>query len=367
MSEKSTKKILFIITKSVWGGAQKYVFDLATNLPKNQFEPIVAGGGKGRMAEKIKLAGLPYFEIKNFQRDLNLLKEIFAFFEILLIFLRTKPDIIHVSSSKAGGVTGVAGFIYSMIRRATMLFRLISPYAQEGETVLLPAYNPLKIFTVHGWAFLEQRPKWQNWLIKFFSKLTCLFYDKIICVSGNDYKVGLKYKIAPAKKMIVIHNGINPTDYNFQERTEKEFTVGTIGESTKNKGHEYLTEVGKYFPNIKFKIISNIPDAAKYLKNFDIFVLPSLKEGLPYTILEAGLAKLPVIATNVGGIPEIIQDEETGLLVPPADPVSLANAIKKLADNPALREKLGANLHRKITQEFTLSKMLSATIAAYEN
>ena len=66
------KKVLYIITKSVWGGAQKYVYDLAINLPKNHFEPIVAGGDKGVMADKIIPAGLPYFEIKSFQRDINI-------------------------------------------------------------------------------------------------------------------------------------------------------------------------------------------------------------------------------------------------------------------------------------------------------
>src|SRR3989338_1537603 len=92
MPDISTKKILFIITKSVWGGAQKYVFDLAANLPKDQFEPVIAGGGKGIMAEKIISAGLPYLEIKSFQRDIKFWKEIVSFFEILKILFKTKPD-----------------------------------------------------------------------------------------------------------------------------------------------------------------------------------------------------------------------------------------------------------------------------------
>lgn len=342
---RQPKKILYIITKSVWGGAQKYVFDLATNLPRDQFEPIVAGGEGGIMADKIKLDGLPYFEIKNFQRDINFLKEIFAFFEILKILFKTKPDIVHVSSSKAGGVTGVALFFYK-------LFAI--------------SHSSLAIFTVHGWAFLENRPKWQIWLIKFASKLTCLFYDKIICVSHNDYNEAIKNKITAAKKTTVIHNGINLNDYNFLERTGSAFVVGAIGEATKNKGHKYLTETEKYFPALKFNIISDTPNAARYLKNFDIFVLPSLKEGLPYAILEAGLARLPVIASNVGGIPEIIENGKEGLLVPPANSEELANAIKKLIENKALRENLAKNLREKIIKEFTLEKMLANTISLYE-
>ena len=156
--------------------------------------------------------------------------------------------------------------------------------------------------------------------------------------------------------MVVIHLGINPTNYDFQERTENKFVVGTIGEATKNKGHKYLLEAEKYFPALKFNIISNIPNAARYLKNFDIFVLPSLKEGLPYVVLEAGLAGLPVVASNVGGVPEIIENGKDGLLVPPANPEELAKAIKKLIGDKNLRENLAKNLCEKITKEFSLEK-----------
>ena len=375
MPDKSTKKILFIITKSVWGGAQKYVFDLAANLPKDSFEPVIAGGGKGIMAGKIISAGLPYLEIKSFQRDISFWKEIVSFFEILKILFKTKPDVVHVSSSKAGGVAGLANFIYSAAKKMTKTFRMTPPYGREGERALLSSDNYLAvkppkggltaIFTIHGWAFLESRPKWQIFLIKLASKITCLFYDKIICVSRNDYNEAIKNKIAPALKLTVVHNGIEPADYNFQERTEKEFTVGTIGEATKNKGHKYLIEASKNFPDIKLNIISNISNASKYLKNFDIFVLPSLKEGLPYVILEAGLAGLPIIASNVGGIPEIIKNGKEGLLVPPANPEELAVAIKKLIEDKTLRENLAKNLHEKIKKEFSLEKMLKETISQY--
>lgn len=342
MPEK-TIKILYIITKSVWAGAGKYVYDLATGLPQTMFRSIVAAGGQGELAQKIKEAGIPYFEIKSFQRNINILKEFIAFFEILSLLYRTKPNIVHVSSAKAGGIAGAAIFIYKIRKPARA------------------------IFTIHGWTFNEPRPKWQIFLIKFFSKLTCLFYDKIICVSEYDYQIGLKNKIAPAKKLIAIHNGIKPEEYNFSERTEKEFTVGTIGEAVKNKGHEYLREAEKNFPGIKFNIISNMPDAARYLKNFDIFVLPSLKEGLPYVLLEAGLAEIPIIATNVGGVPEIIQNEKTGLLINPANPEEITDAIKKLIENQNLRTTLSQNAHQKILQEFSFEKMLQRTLATYED
>ncbi|MDP3902077.1 MAG: glycosyltransferase family 4 protein, partial [bacterium] len=107
-------------------------------------------------------------------------------------------------------------------------------------------------------------------------------------------------------------------------------------------------------------------DASRYLKNFDIFALPSIKEGLPYVILEAGLAGLPVVASNIGGIPEIIEDGKSGLLTPPKNSEALTEAIKRLIDDKNLRDTLAANLHEKIKTEFSVEKMLNATMTTYE-
>lgn len=346
MAEKTKKKILYIITKSVWAGASKYVYDLATGLPKDKFEVFVAGGGKGEMAQKIINARIPYYEIKHFQRDISIFKEIFSYFEILKLLFKIRPDIVHVNSSKAGGIAGAACWDYKLL---TFNLKLKT------------------IFTAHGWPFHENRPCWQIFLIKLFTKITCLYYNKIICVSEYDYQSATKNKIAPKNKLIVIHNGIKTEEYDFYKRTEEKFTIGTIGEAVKNKGHKYLLEAAKNFPDIKLNIISNLPDAARHLKNFDIFVLPSIKEGLPYVLLEAGLAELPVVATRVGGVSEIIQDQKTGLLVSPANSQELAKSIKKLIENPDLRQKLAQSLHQKILKEFSFEKMLERTLTAYKN
>ena len=112
-------------------------------------------------------------------------------------------------------------------------------------------------------------------------------------------------------------------------------------------------------------LINNLSPASPYLKAFDIFVLPSLKEGLPYTLLEAGLAGLPVVATKTGGIPEIISHDE-GFLAEPADADDLAEKIEEIIDNPEKGKLLATNLWHKIVGEFSLEKMLNATLAAYE-
>ncbi len=401
MAEKSKKKILYVITKSVWGGAGKYIYDLATNLPPDPsrnsgqaFEVFVAAGGNGPLAQKIKEAGIPYFEIKNFQKNVNVFKEILAYFEILFLLLKIRPDIIHVNSSKAGGVVGVAAFDYRW---------------------LFLKWNVKTIFTAHGWAFHENRPKRQIFLIKFFSRLTAFFYSKIICVSEYDRQSAIKNHIAPARKLITIYNGVNIDEYNFLPKEiaqnqifqmiqnvrpqnlyhKNAIIIGTIGEFTKNKGQKYLIDavkslitrypllvtliigwgeekenlsllVTRYSLQNNMFIIDNLPNAASYLKAFDIFVLPSIKEGLPYTLLEAGLAGVAVVSTQVGGIPEIIDDKKNDLLAKPADSNDLAQKIEELINNEDERKLFSSALWQKIIQEFSLEKMLSATLAAYE-
>lgn len=367
MVKQDKTKILYIITKSAWAGAGKYVYDLATGLPKDQFESYVAAGGNDELAQKIKTAGVPYYNIKNFQRDINVFKDIIAFLEILKLLFKIKPNVIHVSSSKAAGLASVA----INLRRCT-------------EIVQRQRLHKA-IFTVHGWGFHEKRPKWQISLIKLFSKITCFYYNKIICVSEYDRLSAIKNKIAPAKKLITIHNGIKPEEYEFLSREKarkqlgnlipyletkfpSEVWIGTIGENTKNKGHKYLKKAIK-----NSIIISDLPQGYNYLKAFDIFILPSIKEGLPYMLLEAGLARLPVVATNVGGIPEIIINPSekpgvipTGLLIEPKKTQEIKEAVEKLINDNELKNELAFNLWQKIYREFTFEKMLRATLAAYE-
>ena len=116
----------------------------------------------------------------------------------------------------------------------------------------------------------------------------------------------------------------------------------------------------------KVFIINHLPHAARYLKAFDIFTLSSVKEGLPYVLLEAGSAGLTVVASDVGGIPEIIENEKTGLLTPPKYRKVLANELERLIKDKNLRSELGKNLQQKITSDFKFEVMLERTKEVYE-
>src|SRR5690348_6940862 len=108
------KKILYVITKSNWGGAQRYVFDLATHLPAG-YEPVVAlggtggaGAGTGLLAEKLKAAGIRVVYVQAFMRDISVTKDLGALAELTRLFKKERPDAVHLNSSKAGGVGALA-------------------------------------------------------------------------------------------------------------------------------------------------------------------------------------------------------------------------------------------------------------------
>ena len=387
------KKVLYLITKSVWGGAGKYVYELALEAKELGFDVAVAAGGQGELAHKLKEKSIRYFDVAGLQRDAAFLKPFISGIILLKILFKFRPDIVHANSPQAAGIGGIGLFIYRLLT-----------WKRRVQVV----------YTIHGWSFHEARPEWQNFLIRIFSKITCLFYQKIICVSDYDLRSALKFKIAPAKKLLTIHNGISSVKLNFLPHEEARqklnlsnipgstFVFGTVGEFTKNKGQKYLIEAvallkaksyqampagrqvkavligwGEEFENLKFKIKNfgiaddilfktDLSPASPYLKAFDIFILPSLKEGLPYTLLEAGLAELPVVATNVGGIPEIIENEKTGLLVNSANADGLAKAVSRLINDKNLRKKLGENLREKILKDFPKQEMLERTFSLYK-
>jgi len=211
--------------------------------------------------------------------------------------------------------------------------------------------------------------------------------------------MALKYKIAPLKKIIKIYNGINPVDLNFLEKQEARKilgvspALGNIANFYKTKGLGYLIEamyilqqqgkdiglviigdgperkslekqIAKYNLEKNVFLLGKKTKASRYLKAFDIFVLPSVKEGFPFVILEAMSAEIPIIATTVGAIPEILENEKSGILVPPKNSKALVGAIIELLDSPQKQKNLAENAKQKLAN-FSLSQTLSQTYSLY--
>src|SRR3989338_2859106 len=369
-------KIVYFITKSHWGGAAKYVLDLASGLDKNKYDIFIASGGQGALKEKVESLGLKYIEVSHFERKINVISDILSFFEVLAILWKVRPDTIHVNSTKAAVVCGAAGFLYKLSWQKLQM-----------------------MFTAHGWAFHESRPKFHLSLIRFASKISAMFYDKVICITTFDYNSALRYKIAPQRKLVLIPNGIAAEEIKFLKRGEaqqkifggkKEFVIGTVGEWVRNKGwdillkavlplfnkHSHITLAliaGGESPHReeisheKIIIVENLPEAYRYLKAFDIFVFPSRKEGLAYALLEAALAELPIIASAVCGNFDIIESDKTGVLVQPENHKMLQLTLDKFIENHKRAKKLGKNAREKVKNNFSISHMREKTYKLYES
>lgn len=356
-------KILYGITKSNFGGAQRYVFDLATAMEGQGHDVVVLCGGNGILVRKLEAEKIRVISMNEMRRDVYIGEEIESFFKILKVLKKEKPDVFHTNSSKMGGLGGLAARL-SGVKKI--------------------------IFTAHGWAFNEPRPGWQKVLIKFLAWITVLISHRTICVSKKTKEQIAHWPFAE-KKLFVVYNGISKFDLT--ERTESKFTVGTTGELHKIKGHDILLLAWQKFihgRDAKLVIINDgeerenlvnmaknlgisdsvsfkgfIDNARSLLSNFDIFVSPSRSENLPYSILEAGLAGLPVIASAVGGIPEIIESGSNGILVPPENVEILLSSLILFTDNPRMRDRLGANLKLSIQENFSFERMVENTLHLY--
>ena len=378
MTLQPRKKVLFLITKSNWGGAQRYVYDLATNLDREKFEPVVALGGNGILADMLENAGIRVINIESLGRNISLKKE-WAFARELWQILRVeRPDVFHVNSSKAGGV-------------GTLLGRLLRA--------------PNVIFTAHGWAFNEDRPLWQKLITKFLHWITVLLSHRTIAVSSAIVKE-MNWPGA-LRKMKIVNPGrtIGPMYQKIEAREkimdffprllpyQSDPWLVCVAELHPIKRHhiliEAISELVKNYPTLRLILIGdgelksviekqiadadltenifvlgNITEAARFLKAFDMFVLASKSESYGYVLHEAGLAELPVVATNVGGIPDIIINNQSGLLVPPDNVNALIIAINTLLTNPTQRVNYASTLQIEL-QKRTVTKMTRQTESLY--
>lgn len=307
------KKVLYIITKSNWGGAQRYVYDLATHLPRDRFEPVVAFGpapgtlAPGELAARLGAAGIRTICLPSLGRDIGS-ADIAAFSDLLHLVREERPDVLHLNSSKVGGLGALAGRIAGVARI---------------------------IYTAHGWAFHEARSPLSRALIRFASVLTVALSHVTICVSEYDRRALSSIPFI-GRKLVLVYNGIDLSmTFGTGERIRSAFApgsriTGTIGELTSNKYQAALIARARQDPTLTVAIVGEGEDrdalakmidagglgarvklfgfipAQEALKGFDVFALPSRKEGLPYVLLEARAAGLPIEANRVGGVGEAL-------------------------------------------------------------
>jgi len=373
------KKILYVITKSNWGGAQRYVYDLATSLP-DAFACAVVSGGDGVLKEKLEAKHIRTISCPPLQRDISLFADVVSFFRLWNIFRKEKPAIVHLNSSKAGGIGSLAARIAGV---------------------------PNIIFTAHAWAFNENRSALAKSLIRLAHWCTIILSHHTIVVS-NALAKEMGWLPFTGTKSTVIPNGVGDIDMLPKEDARRALSVmhpaldpflrdpwiGTVAELHPVKGLSYAIEaiplLTHAFPRLRYLILGEgeqraallrliaehglekqvfllgfVDDARRFGKAYDLFVLPSLSESFSISLLEAGRAGTPVVATNVGGIPELIHSGITGRLIAPRSSKAIAQAAEETLRDTEESSHMADAFRRNMRERFSLSRMVSDTLALY--
>lgn len=344
-------KILQIITKSELGGAQTVVTQLSNKLSENHEVILVAGEGDGKiwdMVEKsVKCEHCP-----NLQRSISIKNDILASLDLRRIYKKYKPDVVHLHSTKAG-----------------ILGRLVLPS------------NKI-VYTVHG--FDSIRLAFRKFLP--VERLMQYFCRGVVGVSNYDRDNLISENIT--KNVTVVYNGIskpNVENISLIKEFKYDKVVLSIARVAKQKRADLFVQVARLLPDYGFiwignqseitefgklpdncHFIGNIPNAGAYCSKASLFMLASNYEGLPMVILEAMSFGKPIVASNVGGVSEIVRDNENGFVVENSAE-NFAAKIKYILENDDICYSFGEKSKEIYEQELTVDKMVNNYLRIYKN
>jgi glycosyltransferase involved in cell wall biosynthesis len=354
-------RVMHVMSSRTMGGTERMLTHLIPNFDKKRFEScLVCFNSSSMLTREWRDSGIEVYHL-----DVDSAISVKGAWRILWFMRRWRPDILYVYGLRANLMTRIAKLFYKV-----------------------PVF-------ITGQQGIED---WKGRLAVFLEKSTSFWVDKYIGVSKACCDMLARREKIPSFKLEVVHNGICldvPKDVQTRANNIKQkykfpegaFVVGSVGRLQPVKGHEYLIEaaceVVKKYPETFFVILGQdyrngelqklvkdknlesrflfpgySKDVASWLATFDLFVLPSLSEGLPVVALEALFMRCPVVATDVGGTGEAIEHEKTGLLVPPADPKSLADAMIRMYESNDLRDRLRQEGYKKACNEFSVEKMV---------
>jgi glycosyltransferase involved in cell wall biosynthesis/uncharacterized membrane protein len=355
-------RLMFVITLAEHGGAQTYL-SLLFPAVANRFDVTVAAHRPGPLEDAARVAGVRFVPLKHLRRAITPVHDVLGLVELIRLFRRERPDIVHASSSKAGVLGRLAAFVAGV---------------------------PIRIFTVHGWAFAAYdgvAGRLYLWADRVVRPLTTL----VICVSRRERELGLRARACTPGRSAVVHNAVDlrafpvavtrgeppqiitvgrfayPKDYVTLVRAvacvETDFHAIFVGEGPDRRA--VANEIRRLGLAPSVALVGARSDVPELLAEADVFVLSSRSEGLPMSVLEAMAAGLPVVATDVGGVSELVLDGETGLLVPPGDATALATALERLLRDEDLRRRMAASARARVEREFDLTTFQKAHVELY--
>jgi glycosyltransferase involved in cell wall biosynthesis len=355
--------VLHVITDSTWGGAQRIVQLLATRTGGNA---TVACNTGGRLVDELRDAGVAVVEFPSLQSAPDPVADVRVLARLTGHLRRSAYDLVHCHSTKAGALGRVAAAIAG-----------------------LPT-----VFTVHGWGFYNTEYGKLAPLVRWGERGLARVTDEIVCVSAHDRRIGRRHGIVPPGTGRVVHNGIDPFDVPADRVTlpalcgfdAERPVVGSIGRLSHQKRPEAVIEVGERLvdrghdpavvligdgprmdacrrrartADVDVHLLGFREDALALLTDFTAFTLPSRFEGLPLTVLECLHAGVPVVASDVGGVAEAIDEGETGHVVPPDRLDLFADRVEALLADRTRRATMAENCRTAATR-FDAERMVQA-------
>ena len=363
MSAERKPRLLLVITLAERGGAQSYLASLLPAVAEH-YDTTLAAHGHGPLSDAASAAGVEFVSLRHVRRTLNPCRDVLGLVELLALICRRRPDIVHASSSKAGILGRLAAWLAGV---------------------------PIRIFTVHGWAFAAYAGL-PGRLYRVAERWMLPFTSATICVAEYERRVGIAAGACRAEQTVVIPNAVQvsalpravqragvvelisvgrlraPKDFITLARALARLERGSFRASLIGDGPDRSmieAELEQLGLGDSVRLLGDRSDVPRLLAAADVFVCSSRSEGMPISIIEAMAAGLPVVASAVGGVPEMVDDERTGLLVAPGAAAALADALARLIGDRALREQMGRAGRRDALQRYDLPPFRRAHLELY--
>ena len=364
-------RVLHIITRLDKGGSADVFLDLVAGLKGMGYDVFVAVGPTLDPQADINAfsarTGIPVYHIKSLRRDLNPFQDVLAFFEILNLIRKIKPDVLHTHTSKAGFIGRIAGRIAGI---------------------------KVAIHMPHGHVFYGYFSRLTSRVFMYLEKIAARFTNKIITLTEIEKTEYLHENLAPDNKIVTIPCGIDIVKFSSSRMTVRnEFcispdmpVIGWVGRAEAVKGCEYFLRachlIKKELPGARFLVVGDgslngdmeklaysldlnkevtftgfRTDIPAIMNSIDLLLHTPLNEGLGRVLLEAMTCGKPIVAANVGGIPEIVEDGMNGFLVPPGDYISMARESLRILKDTELANRFGS-ANRNKALNFSTGQMV---------
>jgi glycosyltransferase involved in cell wall biosynthesis len=350
------------------GGIKSHLLTLLAGLDRSRFEPVVIGPPDTSLFDELVESGCGTIPL-DLTGDLSPVRDLKSIARLRGILRRLKPDILHIHSAKAGLVGRIAA--------STLLHR------------------PKIVLTMHSFVFDERTGPRKRAVVAFVERRLARVTDRIIAVS-NALRDEFVAQMSIRPDLVeVIPNGIEFRDIPKSARDDERPMIGTVARLAPQKGVDTFIRaaalIHETHPSARFTIIGDGPlrkslqalanglgindcmeflgfrsDALEIVSTFDVFVLSSTWETFGLTLVEALSQGVPVVASNVGGIPEIIDGEKTGLLAESGDPNDFAAKIRRFLDDKNLAARTAQAGNESVRRRFDARKMVADTTNLYQ-